>query len=351
MDAERRSRAWMMIALVMLPLALGAGWWSGRSSARDSEPPASPSAAPTPVPSNASTPAPDAAVRNPASAAAARPSNAPLPDLSTPLRTTLPELKRRADGGEPAAACRLAAEMEFCEDIRRRLDEAATNLNLGGSSSRSLSAKQQEMRRNMLQRETERSERLLQESTHCEGVPAFSSRERVHYWRSAAMGGSLAAINYYVMGRPFRPENRLADLDALRQFQQEAATIAERGAASGDIQTTIALAQAYSPLGKRHSLLSQAVAPDASKSLALWLQTQSLLDQPPPGGRPQGHLFASVITELEKTMDAAALRRAREQASAYRRAAPTPALVAKTRSRNTMPSGGPDVLQREFCSR
>ncbi|MCH6485346.1 hypothetical protein MMG85_17475 [Pseudoxanthomonas sp. LH2527] len=261
------------------------------------------------------------------------------------------ELKRRADGGEPAAACRLAAEMEFCEDIRRRLDEAAINLNMGDSSSRTLTAKQQEMRRNMLQRETERSERLLQESTHCEGVPSFSSRERVHYWRSAAMGGSSAAINYYVTGRPFRPENRLADLDALRQFQQEAASIAERGVASGDIQTTIALAEAYSPLGRRRSLLSQAVVPDASKSLALWLQTQSLLDQPPPGGRPQGQIFATMIAGLEKSMDAAALRNAREQASAYRRVAPTPALVTSARSGNVMASGGPEALQREFCSR
>lgn len=346
MEAKRKASAWTLSTLLLIPVAAGVGWWSGRSgitqsSASAKPPAATPDAvvAPSIAPSNADARVPQTAAGQ------------PLPDLSTPLRAALSELRRRADGGEPAAACRLAAEMEFCEDIRRRLDDAATNLNLGSSSSRSLSAKQQEMRRNMLQRETERSERLLQESAHCEGVPAFSSRERVHYWRSAAMGGSLAAINYYVTGRPFRPENRLADLDALRQFQHEAATIAERGAASGDIQTTIALAEAYSPLGKRRSLLSQAVAPDASKSLALWLQTQSLLDQPPPGGRPQGHLFASVISELEKTMDAAALRRAREQASAYRRAAPTPALVTNTRSGNTMASGGPDVLQREFCSR
>ncbi|MBA3930025.1 MAG: hypothetical protein C0521_10620 [Xanthomonas sp.] len=346
MEAKHLARAWMLSALALIPVAAGIGWWSGRASITSSSEPADASSA---VPDAV----PDAVVTtsSPGSRAPLATAGQPLPDLSAPLRTILPELKRRADGGEPGAACRLAAEMELCEDIRRRLDEAATNLNLQGSWGGPLSAKQQDMRRNMQQREAERSERLLQESTHCEGVPAFSSRERVHYWRSAAMGGSLAAINYYVMGRPFRPENTLADLDALRQFQHEAATIAERGVASGDIQTTIALAEAYSPLSRRRSLLSQAVSPNASKSLALWLQTQSLLDQPPPGGRPQGHLFASGITELEKTMDAATLRLAREQASAYRREAPTPALVTTPRSGNTMASGGPEVLQREFCSR
>lgn len=344
MEAKARKRAWML-CVFLVPAAAGVGWWSGRASVT-----------PSPEPAKATSPlfdssGPVASPPDTGSTVSLAATTQALPDLSAALRTTLLELKRRADRGEPAAACRLAAEMEFCEDIRNRLDEAAINLNLGDSASLGLSAKQQEIRRNMLQRETERSERLLQESAHCEGVPAFSSRERVHYWHTAAMGGSLAAINYYVMGRPFRPENRLADLDALRQFQREAATIAERGVASGDIQTTIALAEAYSPLGRRRSLLSQAVVPDASKSLALWLQAQSLLDQPPPGGRPQGHLFARGNAELEKSMDAAALRSAREQASAYRRVAPTPALVKSARSGNVMASGGPEVLQREFCSR
>lgn len=243
MEAKHLARAWMLSALALIPVAAGIGWWSGRASITSSSEPAdAPSAVPDAVPDTVVT------TSSPGSRASLATAGQPLPDLSAPLRTILPELKRRADGGEPGAACRLAAEMELCEDIRRRLDEAATNLNLQGSWGGPLSAKQQDMRRNMQQREAERSERLLQESTHCEGVPAFSSRERVHYWRSAAMGGSLAAINYYVMGRPFRPENTLADLDALQQFQHEAATIAERGVASGDIQTTIALAEAYSPL-------------------------------------------------------------------------------------------------------
>lgn len=347
MEAKARKRIWML-SVFLIPAAAGVGWWSGRSAVITTPEPAKavPSPSDPSVPSHPAARPPNADAR--VSAASA---TQPLPDLSAPLRTTLVELKRRADGGEPAAACRLAAEMEYCEDVRRRLDEAAINLNLADPASLELSAKQQEMRRSMLQRETESSERLLKESAHCEGVPAFSSRERVHYWRTAAMGGSLAAINYYVMGRPFRPENRLADLDALRQFEQEAAAIAERGVASGDIQTTIALAEAYSPLGRRRSLLSQAVTPDASKSLALWLQAGSLLDQPPPGGRPQGHLFARGNAELEKSMDAAALLSAREQASAYRRVAPTPALVKSARGGNVIASGGPEALQREFCGR
>lgn len=334
----------------MLPAAVGVGWWGGRASTQVSDSPAHTpvdealhSQAPPPeTPTSAQTP-----VLSTAGLAAV-----PLPDLSMSLRNALPELKRRADAGEPAAACRLAAEIEFCDDVSRRLDEAANELHYPDTgSAHAANAGFAARRRQMREAAAARGERLLQESTHCEGVPQFASGERLRYWRMAALGGSLAAINYYVMGRAFRPEDSLDNLDALRVYRSEVEAIAMRGVAAGDIATTLAMAGAYSPRRRsERSLLYQAIAPDAGKALALYLQGQALLDQPPQGVPAQGHLFDSAVRDLERNLDHASLMRAREQAAAYRRTAPAPALPPmRSRTGNWLPSGGPTALLRAQC--
>jgi len=341
MDATRRAWPWVLAVLILVPVAAGVGWWSGRASvAADAPPTAAPDADRTPGEPVTPLPPPSSAVAT----------TGPLPALSVPLRTTLPELRRRADAGEPAAACRLGAEMAYCDDIRRRLDEAAAPNVYLPPPGRARDAEQDAAGRSARQAHAERSERLLQESLHCDGVPAFAPGESVRYWRIAARGGSLPAINYYVQGRAFQQENRLHDLEALRVYRSEAEAIALQGVAAGDIQTTLALAAAYADRPERRSLLSQAVTPDASMSLALFLQAQSLLDQPAPGMPPQGRMFAPAIAELERSLDPASLARARQQAAAFRRAAPIPASRPLSRSPNRLPSGGPVSLLRDLCT-
>jgi hypothetical protein len=351
MDPQRRTRAWVLPGILMLSAAAGMGWWGGRASTQASEALAH---APVDEALQSQASVPEAPTSTPIlEITVAGPSAVPLPDLSMPLRNALPELKRRADAGEPAAACRLAAEIEFCDDVSRRLDEAANELHYPGTGAdHAANAEFAARQRQAREAAATRGERLLQESTHCEGVPQFMSGERLRYWRTAALGGSLPAINYYVMGRAFRPDDTLDNLDALRLYRSEVEAIAMRGIAAGDVSTTLAMAGAYSPQRRsQRSLLYQAVKPDAGKALALYLQAQALLNQPQQGMPAQGHLFDSAVRDLERKLDHASLTRAREQAAAYRRAAPAPALPpSRSRTGNWLPSGGPTSLLRAQCT-
>lgn len=314
---------WAIVSLLLMPVVAGVGWLGGRASVDTKE--ATASARPDVTASSGS---PSDAKRSSLGRqlAAQRPADAPLPDLNLPLRDTLQGLRQRADAGEAGAACRVAAEMEYCDTIRQHLDSASAMLRnpqaLGvpvGEQTTEAQARIQAFKRAM----TERSDRLLQQSTHCEGVQVFGSDQRVHYWRAAALGGNVAALRHYSVGNAFRNNETLDNLEALRIYRQEAEAMASRAVAAGDLPTTLALASAYSPLWAdgRHHLLDQALPTDAGRALSLYLYVKAGLRGEKLSPPVQAALD-SAIRELEVGLDGEALARAHAQAAAYQRGTP-----------------------------
>lgn len=172
-------------------------------------------------------------------------SNAPpLPSTDLPLRDTFGELKRRAEQGDPRASCRLAMELDYCSSLHdwtRRIERQASRRPVG------LPGMSQQDLRDYVANLQEWTDKAMQLSPHCEGVPVASSQERMQHWRAAALGGHVPAMTHYAIGSGFNRENTLQDLTALGIYRMEAETMARRAAAAGDPLALMALISAYMP--------------------------------------------------------------------------------------------------------
>ncbi|MBD9468221.1 hypothetical protein [Pseudoxanthomonas sp. PXM01] len=312
------SRSYHLCFVLLLVAAVGGlGWWIGRTHSPATRASDTAGAAPT---AQANPATPDRAAGKP------RPPNRPLPDLQLPLRDVLPDLRARANAGEPDAACRLAAEMEYCDRIATQLSslsEAMKSTNVRLPQGTRMTPELQATVRQTQQAMAAGAERMLQESAHCEGVPAVSANQRLQYWRTAASGGNVVAMRHYAVGNAFRMNEMLQNLDNLRIYQREAETFAKRAVAEGDLSTVLALAAAHNPAqpGQRH-LLAQAVTPDRSQALALYLYAQSLMRDDERFATPRTFI-EQTVRNLEQDLDAPALARARAQAADHMRAQPT----------------------------
>lgn len=348
------------IALVLAALAGGIGWYGGRTSHPLAADAADDEGGPRPALTDATLTAPATA-----SAPGQRPPDRPLPPLDQPLRNVFAELKQRADAGEAAASCRLAAELDFCAQIGARLASASDMLRQTGEDGPTMrvgrtddTASPEEQRRQAEQALMQHSERLLQESAHCEGVPDSTPVQRVQYWRSAALGGNATALRMYATGNVFRQDSVLDQLDALRIYRGEAETLALRAARSGDRMVTMALGHAYSPTNRqqRRFLLSQAIEPDGARALAFYLHAQSQMPAPPNAAGPNGQRrparrddrLAREIRELETQLDAGSLARARQLAADMTRNY-APAVEPRMPARTTGDARTPNASLRDQC--
>lgn len=356
---SRRPLLFASIALVLAAAAGGLGWLGGRASQ------GAPSTEARGV-EDAGSAAPSAGATASPRTPAQRPPDRPLPPLAPPLRDTLPELKRRADAGEAAASCRLAAELDFCAQIRMRLASAADMLRDGNDASvrhgqidPNATPQEQEEQRQSEQALVARSERLLEESAHCEGVPASTPVQRLQYWRSAALGGNPMALRMYASGNAFRQESVLDQLDALRVYRSEAESLALRAAQSGDRTMVMALGHAYSPNNReqRRSLLAQAVKPDGARALAFFLHAQTQLPAPPATSPRSANRQAMrdnrltrSIRELETQLDPAALAQARQLSADMARDYAPPAMPSSNDTSRAEARGLPGGMLRAQCS-
>jgi len=354
---SRRPLLFVSIALVLAAAAGGLGWLGGRAShdASSTEAPGVDVAGDT---------APAARGAASARPPVQRPPDRPLPPLDQPLRDVLPELQRRADAGEAAAACRLAAELDFCAQIRMRLASTAEMLRDGSDSSVRFGQIDSNATPEEQQRQSERalvahSERLLEESAHCDSVPPSTPVQRVQYWRSAALGGNPMALRMYASGNAFRQESVLDQLDALRLYRGEAESLAVRAAQSGDRMMVLALGNAYSPNNReqRRSLLSQAVKPDGARALAFFLHAQAQLPAPPATSPRNANRQAMrdnrltrSIRELETQLDPSALAQARQLAADMARDYAPPAMPSSGNTSRTEARGLPGGMLRAQCS-
>ncbi|WP_036108507.1 hypothetical protein [Lysobacter capsici] len=288
-DTTRHGRVVIWL-LALAATAAGMYYWGRRSGEEqlDSRAPVAETAAEggsRAAPASAAGSAPAAIPRYTGTAAR------PLPSLDTPLRLVLPELQRRA-ADEPAAACRLAAEMEYCDGLRQRLSGAENNLdNLERQLERmpNDTAQQREQRQRMADGYQSMTEKLLSQSEHCAQVPLITPEQRTAYWRRAALAGHPAAMRHYASGNAFRFAQLLDNLPALAVYRNEAESVARTAAQRGDSRMLASLAYAYSPGrdGGRRSFLTQAVQPNPVESLSLFLQLRDALPAAQPGATPE----------------------------------------------------------------
>ncbi|MCD7099869.1 hypothetical protein [Stenotrophomonas sp. MMGLT7] len=261
-----------MGAAVMLAIAAWIGWRSHAGT----------SAAPAAV-QDAAHPG-EAATAAPAHPAGSRPlpATAPLPASGTPLRLVFDDLKRRADNGEAPAACRLAAELEACEQVREELPmfEEQLRSHEAAMSDGHDPQPDPQQRRQFADAMERHGKVLLGRLEQCDGVPRVGPAERAGYWRRAALAGHLPALSHYAVGNAFRLQDTLRLLPQLQVYRDEAERLALQAAAAGDVRTTLALAAAYSSqpgYGIRPPFLAQVVAADPVRALALYLHVQDAL--------------------------------------------------------------------------
>lgn len=331
------------VASLLLIAAVGFGWWIGRTHST-TRPASDPAGADESRATDGQTPP-----STPRSAApGAFPLNRPLPDPQRPLREVLPDLRARADAGEPNAACRLAAEMEYCDRLATQLSnmsEAMRPANAQLPPGSQMAPELQAVMRQSQQAMSAGAEHLLRESAHCEGVALVDASRRVRYWRSAALGGNVMAMRHYAVGNAFRMNETLENLDDLRVYRREAETFAQRAVAAGDLPTVMALAAARSPNRPfRRYLLAQAVTPDRSQALALYLYAQTLMGDDPRFS-PSRTFVDQAVRNLEQDLDSTSVARARAQESDYQLRQPT--LAATVRG---APFGHTPDVQRQECT-
>lgn len=274
-------------------------------------------------------------------------SNASLPALKVPLDQSFAQLKQCADAGEPAAACRLAAELERCNALMTRLSsvDAATRgrkeiqekFAAGNSEQKAIAA-------NMEHAARAEASALAVEFEHCGQAPQLDPVARALYWRTAALGGHLPAMRHYAVGNAFQWRELLNTLPALALYRSEGERIARRAAAAGDTATILALAAAYSPRDSdsRGQFLAQIVAEDAAESVSLYQLLRQGVDATTSEQRPAVlRELDRIIKNLQSTMGPAEIARSerlmRSRTQAWTAPAITPDVIGSNWEGGTTP--------------
>ena len=244
-----------------------------------------------------------------------RPSNAPLPPLDQPLAASLSDLSKRAKQGDPAAACRLAAEYAHCSELNymrseteRWLSDRQRAIDLISDPKTKASAAEG------IEREMAfRDERLAKIELHCKGVSIPAPTEIAKAWREAALLGNKSTMHHYSTGSAFRWNHMMQALPELMRYKDEAERIATAAASKGDVRVTMALAIAYDPRPTTSkSLLAQTVTQDGARSLALYERVGSILDlYPSEEYSTLRRRIATRVTELNEALTPAEIERAK----------------------------------------
>lgn len=318
----------ILVAAVVLGLVASGAAWLGRRSALNQ--PAMPLSPELPAEANAArTAASRSGPDQPVRADGAR---APLPPQDTPLRLIQAELTARAQDGDAGAACRLAAELQRCEQVQRSLREFDTQLE---RSERYLATMQDAAQREKLRQQidsasVQHGERVFRDADSCEGITQLSLEARVGYWRQAALAGNRGALLQYASGNAFQWRTLMEVLPQLQVYRQEAETLALRAAAAGDLRAVLALAAAYTPQegASTRNLLSQSVKPDPARAVALYRFAEAAMaasDQALPESARKG-LLETPRQALEGALQEGDAQRAQALAAQWQRAwrAPTP---------------------------
>lgn len=267
--ARMRRWVWTIGGVALLSLSFGAGWWlpSRIGHAVDETPGDLTSAGAAGVSGGSDRPAIPPQLTSPDVA------RRPLPPLDAPLHLIAAELAARAGAGDARAACRLAAEYEWCDALRSRRAVAAARVarlpasGVAGSPDK-----------DALTRERQAAGAALaavdaQFAGHCADAPPLGAARRAGYWRQAALQGHPSALRHYAIGNAFRFHDILDALPELERYRREAGALALRAANAGDAAMIYALAMAHAEGSdsQHRPFLAQTLPPDAARAL-VWFR-------------------------------------------------------------------------------
>jgi TPR repeat protein len=172
--------------------------------------------------------------------AAVPPRSAPLPPIGTPVAQVLDDLKRDAQAGDARAACRLAFELERCEDLRALQASIAT---FRDHAERPGIGPELARRYNAI---ADRDQvRLADGRRLCEGVSTRQAADAWRYLLQAARAGHAPSMARFASRRVFSDADPVAALDGLIAFRNEGPTFLARAAQAGDAEAYEQLAFAY----------------------------------------------------------------------------------------------------------
>jgi len=245
----------------------------------------------------------------------------PLPPLDAPLRLVAAELASRADQGDARAACRLAAEYEWCDALHAARSTAAVRvarlppLETRQPATQDIFADERQAARVDL----DVAERRF--ASHCADAPPLGAARRVGYWRQAALWRHPAALRHYTVGNAFRFHDLLDVLPELERYRREAGALALRAANAGDPAMIYALAMAHAEGsdGRHRPFLAQTLPPDAGRAL-VWFRR--LKATPAVQRLPETHVLRREIDRylplLSSLVSPDELRRAEAALAGYR---------------------------------
>lgn len=339
--ARTRRWIWALGTLVLLGLSFGAGRWLAPSLGG---PPVDVAAA---EPRISGTLGVDENPREPLPPAPGlRDAARPLPPLDAPLRLIASELAARATQGDAQAACRLAAEYEWCDALNSARSMAAVRvaqlppLQAGQPAAPDLFADERQVVRAELDTAEGRFVR------HCADAPPLDAARRVNYWRQAALQGHPAALRHYAIGNAFRFHDLLDALPELERYRREGGALALRAANAGDLAMMYALAMAHTEGsdGGYRPFLAQTLAPDAGRALVWFRRLQAA---PAVQRLPETHALRqeieSYLSSLARLVPPNELQRAEAALAGYRAPSDTDPLP------QAYPNGGLFDVARNDC--
>lgn len=276
---EFRTKHLIIAGAVGMLLAVLVMWLIGRWNGRDDYAPGRDTRA-NHDPAAASAASSDQGLGPKASAdSRTNPAFVPLPDLSIPFSESFPELKRRADAGDPWAACHLAVELIRCRQAittienpleLSRWQQTVDQEGLGPEDSKAVS----EFNRKVVANFTLTAER-------CEAVPQENFWLAQSYLRRAATSGLRTGKRMYISGLGFDGDHIIATLKdpSYKAWTQDAPRFLERMLQAGDPTAVTTLAGVY---GNDMSLLSTLYEPDSSQEALFMHLYYALKATPPP---------------------------------------------------------------------
>jgi hypothetical protein len=293
-QVSRSRRLRPLLLAVAVAALIGAGWrWHGQ---------------PMPAPADAAAIAradaevlPSAGLA-PAAAAPTLPSippPTPLPAVDdAPLSELIDQLDERARGGERAAACRLAAELDRCRRLPKLRRDAAF---WEASAQRS-----DTLIEHAIDAVAQNEAAIAGLEVHCSGISdAQLAGAWQHQLRAADLGDREAALRYLL--DPPLPDRALDDLPGWAEYARRFAPMLEALAAGGDANAGLLLLAQLSGADPGQSLIT----PDPYRA-AVWAHALGELAADGDAHFMLRMMIGTALDDAERALGPAELARARE---------------------------------------